>query len=274
MMASLTPKSRIRDLLAEGSRLAHSGRDYSHALRVLQIAVSAPATRKMIAKQGHHPLIADGYDSLGHVTRELGRSRRWAAEFHMRASHLWSQDGNGNAAALSKLSAAHCLERVATQKAFLLIETIRHDAVYAEDPTIHAQTDNRLAETTALIGNSFGATNIARSRIIPYLLWNEVNPEWAAIASIAAAKFALRTDGPDEAFSVLEFVRDSFVNGVAANDVILTDLLGVEIAMFLAAGEVSAVENAFRQMSLLSARNGYTLTEHLEVGVLGQFGVI
>ncbi len=272
-MASLASKGRIRDLLAEGSLLAHSGHDYLHALRILQSAVSASATRRMIAKQAFLPLIADGYDSLGHVTRELGRSRRWAAEFHMRGSRLWAQAGNPSGAALSKLSAAHCLERVAATAALTLIETIRHDAIYSRDSTIHAQTENRLAETTALLGDSLGATSLARSRIVPYIQWNDVHPEWAAIALVAAAKFALRTDGSDEAFALLQFVRESLADGVAANDVILTDLLGVEIAILLASGEVSAAEHSFSQMNLLSARNGYILAEHLEPGVLSRLGV-
>ncbi len=261
-------RGRARDLILSGAALAHSGRDYSRALYLLQGGLGAPATSSMINNRRFLPLIADGYDSLGHVARELGKSRRWAADFHFRAANLWQQCGDAEAAALAQISGAHCLESVDTPYALSMLSRLRATSIYVKNSTIHVQVENRFAETLALQGDAKEATHIARDIVVPFIEWNPLNAEWAAIALIAAAKFCLRTNGPDSSLSILDFARANFAEGIQLNDVILTDFLGVETAAFLTSSDLGGAESSFKRMALISARNGYPIREHVEHSVL------
>src|SRR5437016_3900398 len=107
----LGERRRVRDILSEGCSIAHHGGNYGRALNLLRSGLSASATKKMLLRKSNVELIADAYDSLGHVVRALGYNTQLAASLHLRGGSLMARCGLSHSAAQASLSAAHCLQR-------------------------------------------------------------------------------------------------------------------------------------------------------------------
>jgi len=262
------PRNVIR-ALTEGSRLAGNGQDYERASLVLRAGLARASRYEIPTAIEEQTLVAQGWDSLGHVTRELGAYGNWAASFHLRASRMWQTAGEPHSAGMSLLSAAHCIQRHSASAAFELTNlanTIKPPPATAD--TLEMSIETRRAEIYRTSGDILFAARIYSDRVVPTIRWNAVHVEWGAISLIAASTVAWRSGRLDACYDLLRDVQENYCDGVARNRIIECDLLGTEIGLFVTAGEIISVEQRWNRLQAICLRNGYAVKNYIAFDVI------